>query len=272
MKPCLALLLGLFIILNSFSQDILITGVGHGFAGNHGFIELYVKNDIEFEQFYLRSYRPGVPELIATLVLPSPLSADTVIYVSSDDGFEFVPFFGFGPNYGAESVGNIDGNDTVTIEDINGTVIDIYGAKGVNGFGEPWNYNDGWAYRKPGFGPNATFTLSEWDIMVSAFSSCSGTNASCTDPYPNGTYTLSNDRKDIPEFSLYPNPTKTGFVNIVHRESTTPRVKLYTVSGQLVLDEKVEQHSLDVSQLAPGMYFLRMNQDQSVLSKRLIVH
>ncbi|WP_242091974.1 T9SS type A sorting domain-containing protein [Aestuariivivens sediminicola] len=269
MKPCLALLLGLFNSLTVLPQDILITGLGHGYDGrNAGLVELYIVNDINSDFYTIKATRPD-NSVLGQTTLYSPLTGGTYYYLAQDD-FYFQPFFDFAPTDPYSNVGYINGDDTVTIEDMNGTVIDIYGALGVDGFGTAWEYSRGWAYRKPGFGPNATFTLSEWTIMDDAFIGCSP-NSSCTDPYPNGTYTLSNDRKDIPEFSLYPNPTKNGFVNIVHRESTTPQVKLYTVSGQLVLEQMVEHQSLDVSKLVPGMYFLRMNQDQSVLSKRLIV-
>ncbi|WP_242117107.1 T9SS type A sorting domain-containing protein [Aestuariivivens sediminicola] len=271
MKPCLALFLGLFTSLTVLPQDILISGFGHGYGGrNAGFVELYIVNDINSDQYTIKAIRPNTTVLGQTMLFP-PLSGGTYYYLAIDELY-FQPFFGFAPNDPYSYVAYLNGDETVTIEDMNGTLIDIYGEIGVDGFGTAWEYSRGWAYRKPGFGPNTTFTLSEWIIMDDAFIDGCSPNSDCTDPYPSGSYTLSNDRRDIPEFSLYPNPTKTGYVNIVHRESTLPRVKLYTVSGQLVLDEMVEHHSLDVSQLAPGIYFLRMNQDQSVLSKRLIVH
>jgi hypothetical protein len=54
----------------------------------------------------------------------------------------------------------------------------------------PWNYRDGWAYRKEGEGPSATFDVNDWTLSgrnALDDASCT-TNASCSSQFPIGTY------------------------------------------------------------------------------------
>ena len=272
MKSSSIFCLALFFVVNSFSQDIIIAGVGHDFEGNHGLIEIYVKNDINSGQFYVKSYSPS-NSLNGYVTLFAPLSAGTSYYISSDDGFYFNPFFGFNPTYGAENVGYINGDDTVTIEAEDfATIIDIYGAKGVNGFGEPWNYSRGWAYRLDGYGPNTTFTLSEWDIHTSEFLNCSGTNASCSIPYPIGSYTLSSNTQEISKLRLLPNPTNKGYVQIYRNDQSLISVQIFDVFGKQLSTTDLTDNKLDVSHLNSGVYFLKISQGNASGTKKLVIN
>jgi hypothetical protein len=62
--------------------------------------------------------------------------------------------------YDAVASGN--GNDAFAIER-SGTIIDTFGAIGVDGFGTAWDYTDSYARRKPGIcAGSGTFSESEW--------------------------------------------------------------------------------------------------------------
>ncbi len=269
MKTKITLILSLIVVFNFYSQDILIAGVGHDFEGNHGLIELYVKNDIPYAQFYVKSIRENLTE-IGTLPLYVSASAGTRIYITSDD-FYWNDFFGIPYDYGAESVGLFQGDDAIVIEDQFNNLIDIYGELGVNGVGQPWEFTRGWAYRLNGYGPNTTFTLSEWNIQDDAFISCSGTNASCTMPYPIGSFTLSSDSKEMNRFRLFPNPTNKGYVQIYGNNQSTISIQVFDVFGKQLSNTDLKDDRLDISYLSSGVYFLKMVQGNSSSTKKLVV-
>ncbi len=57
-------------------------------------------------------------------------------------------------------------------------------------------------------------------------------------------------------FSIYPNPC-TSILNIDTDNSTTPQVRIYTLTGSLVKSENFNK--VDVSELKQGMYFVSIN-------------
>lgn len=270
MKAKITFLLALSFGVYSYSQDILISGVGHDFEANHGLIEIYVKNDIPFAQYYVKSIRPDL-SVIGTLALFVTASAGDRIYITSDD-FYWNGFFGIPYDYGAQSVGLFQGDDAIVIEDQFNALIDIYGELGVDGTGTAWEFSRGWAYRLDGFGPNTTFTLSEWNIQDDAFIFCSGTNASCTDPYPIGSYTLSSNSKEIPKFRILPNPTNKGYIQILGNNSASINVEVFDVLGQQITHTKLKGDYLDTSTLKTGVYFLKITLDNASETKKLIIN
>ena len=70
---------------------------------------------------------------------------------------------------------HIDGTDTVTM--------DVAGALGTDGTGEPWEYTDGWLYRKNGKEAKTTFAVTDW----TACKKCADTyskNSDMPNPFP----------------------------------------------------------------------------------------
>lgn len=83
------------------------------------------------------------------------------IYVV-DDADKFMTFFGFAADF-VEGAANINGDDAIELYE-NGIVIDVFGDVNVDGSGEPWEYLDGWAYRKDGTGPDGdVFNVNNWN-------------------------------------------------------------------------------------------------------------
>jgi len=270
MKTKITLILSLIVVFNFYSQDIIISGVGNNFQSSQSLIELYVKNDINTGQFYVKSIRDDL-SVIGTFYLYPPLSAGTKIYITSDD-YYWPGFFGIPYTYGAEGVCFFQGDDAIVIEDQFNTVIDIYGELGVDGTGTAWEFSRGWAYRLDGYGPNPTFTLSEWDIHDDAFIYCSGTNASCTDPYPIGSYTLSTNSKEMSAFRIQPNPTNKGYVNIMSKDYSLIEVQMFDVFGKQLIETKIDDSRLNVSNFKTGIYFLKISDGNSSSTKKLVIN
>jgi len=82
-----------------------------------------------------------------------------------------------------------------------------------------------------------------------------------------------------PDFELFPNPTDEK-VNLVLGEdlASVQSIEVYNLLGEKVLSHSVshlsqnETLSLDLSDLAPGLYFIKLNTERGVLSKKVSVH
>jgi len=146
--------------------DLVITGVIQGprNGANPKAVELLVVNDIPSLGIYgLGSANDGGGTDGQEFTFPDvPANAGEFIYVSFE-GNQFVNFFGFSPDYLAGAV-NVNGDDAIELFG-NGVVIDVYGAINADGTGQPWEYVNGWAYRRPGTGADGpAFTPSNWNF------------------------------------------------------------------------------------------------------------
>ena len=79
------------------------------------------------------------------------------------------------------------------------------------------------------------------------------------------------DVEEIPEseISIYPNPVSNKL--FIDAETPIKFAKIYNLQGQLMI-ENSETHSIDITELSAGMYFLNLvNKDGQELSKRIVV-
>ena len=68
---------------------------------------------------------------------------------------------------------------------------------------------------------------------------------------------------------LYPNPT-TGILNIRGLNTENSRIKILDSIGKIVDQPKSEDHQIDLSNLANGLYFIVIETDKLQISKRII--
>ena len=84
----------------------------------------------------------------------------------------------------------MNGDDAIALYKITSsdTVnIDVAGAVGTDGTGEPWEYIDGWLYRNHAAKASTTFNMDDW----TACKKCADTfskNSDMLKPFPKGTY------------------------------------------------------------------------------------
>ena len=83
--------------------------------------------------------------------------------------------------------------------------------------------------------------------------------------------TLSNDDYISDVFKLYPNPAKSGFVNITSTGSETIQVNVYDILGKQVINAAVASGRLDVSTLNTGVYIVKLTQGTATTTKKLII-
>lgn len=114
------------------------------------------------------------------------VSAGDCIYVVNDSML-FADFFGISPTTTGDAA-NINGDDAIELYE-NNIVIDVFGDVDTDGTGQPWEYLDGWAYRKSGTGPDdANFELDNWTFSgINVFDNVAD-NASAPTPFPTCTY------------------------------------------------------------------------------------
>lgn len=177
----------------AFASDLIITGVidGPRAGGRPKAIELYVINDIaDLSEYGVESANNGAAAAGAEYTFPNnTVSAGTYLYLAIETA-EFTNFFGFAPDYVNILAPNINGNDAVVLYR-SGVIVDVFGVVGIDGSGEPWEYEDGWAYRNNRTSPSATFNVTDWTFSgVDALNGATD-NATAVTAFPTGQWTAS---------------------------------------------------------------------------------
>ncbi len=77
--------------------------------------------------------------------------------------------------------------------------------------------------------------------------------------------------KPIEGLSIYPNPVVGSKVYITSDKNQTKDVEVYNVLGKKVLVARVSGKELDVSELTPGIYILKIREGQTQATRKLVV-
>lgn len=152
-------------------------------------IELYALADIpDLSVFGISSVSTADGSSAGTIEYNFPSDAvsqgDRIYLATESTGFN--SFFGFAPTY-TDNVVNINGDDSIELYE-GTTIIDTFGDVDTDGTGEPWEYLDGWAYRKDGTGPDGSFVLNNWTFSGPNALDGETSNGTAETPYPIGTY------------------------------------------------------------------------------------
>jgi hypothetical protein len=84
-----------------------------------------------------------------------------------------------------------------------------------------------------------------------------------------------NDFSTPKKFSVYPNPTNTGSVNIVSASSSNfgnINVAVYDVLGKQVINKTMTSEKLNVSSLNTGVYIMKITQGKATSTKKLVIN
>jgi len=75
-----------------------------------------------------------------------------------------------------------------------------------------------------------------------------------------------------PQFNIFPNPAK-NIVNIrMDQHVDVSEILIYNLNGQEVLKSSGNKHSIDVSSLKPGLYFIELGRNDILMRKKLVIH
>lgn len=277
MKKNYFLIYALLISSLSIGQDLIITGVFDGplSGGTPKGIELYAVNDIsDLSQYGIGSANNGGGSDGVELVLSGTVSADNYIYVASEQT-QFNAFFGFNPDFTGSAV-NINGDDAIELFK-NGSVIDTFGNINIDGSGTAWDYEDGWAYRLNGTGPDgSTFVLANWGFSGINMLEGEGVtnNNNAPSPFPIGSYstaTASVNRSEILNFSIYPNPLTSGKLYINTNSNSEKNIQIFDVLGKKVFESNLKGRELDLTKLTAGIYILKVLEEGKTATRKLVI-
>lgn len=84
-----------------------------------------------------------------------------------------------------------------------------------------------------------------------------------------GTFGVNDRAADL--FSLYPNPTSKGYVNITSKVAGAKNVAIFDVLGKQVVNTVLTGDRLDISKLNSGVYIVKIEQGKTSTTKKLVV-
>ncbi|MDH7912112.1 T9SS type A sorting domain-containing protein [Winogradskyella sp. SYSU M77433] len=82
---------------------------------------------------------------------------------------------------------------------------------------------------------------------------------------------LSLDNVNSNAFSLYPNPTNTGSVNITSNNTGDMLVEVYDILGKRVKNQTLTNNTLNLSSLKSGIYIVKITQNNASVTKKLVI-
>ncbi|MGS2725420.1 T9SS type A sorting domain-containing protein [Psychroserpens sp. BH13MA-6] len=82
---------------------------------------------------------------------------------------------------------------------------------------------------------------------------------------------LSTNEFTADSFKVYPNPSATGYINIVGAQNDQVSVAVYDVLGKQVINEGLTNERLNVASLNAGVYVLKITQNNASVTKKLVI-
>lgn len=75
----------------------------------------------------------------------------------------------------------------------------------------------------------------------------------------------------IEGLNLYPNPVSNGKVYITSKNDLDKDITIFDVLGKKVLQTTLSSKELNISNLTPGVYIIKINEAESTATRKLIV-
>jgi len=87
---------------------------------------------------------------------------------------------------------------------------------------------------------------------------------------------FAQDAKQQPEsqiegLNFYPNPVSTGKIYITSKSSLNKEVTIFDVLGKKVLQTVLNSRELNISSLSPGVYIIKIRENEVTATRKLIV-
>lgn len=71
---------------------------------------------------------------------------------------------------------------------------------------------------------------------------------------------------------FYPNPVNSGKITITSKSNLDKEIVITDVLGKIVLNKKINNKELDVSNLREGIYFIKIKEGELSVTKKLIIN
>ncbi|GEC73537.1 Por secretion system C-terminal sorting domain-containing protein [Flavobacterium flevense] len=75
----------------------------------------------------------------------------------------------------------------------------------------------------------------------------------------------------IEGLNLYPNPVSDGHVYITTKNDADKEIMIFDLLGKKVLQTRISSKELNISNLAPGVYIIKINEQNASATRKLIV-
>jgi Secretion system C-terminal sorting domain len=76
----------------------------------------------------------------------------------------------------------------------------------------------------------------------------------------------------IEGLSLYPNPVSSGKVYITTKNDLDKEIQIFDVLGKKVFQTLLSSRELNISTLTPGVYIIKIKEEEASTTRKLIVH
>ncbi len=75
----------------------------------------------------------------------------------------------------------------------------------------------------------------------------------------------------IEGFNLYPNPVSNGKVYITSKNDLDKEIQIFDILGKKVLQTTLSSKELNVSNLSPGVYIIKIKEEDASTTRKLII-
>ena len=170
---------------------------------------------------------------------------------------------GFMPDYVYNSISLGNGTDGIVIQ-CGDTVIDS--VVWDNGATFPDPNGASMELASAAFDASANDDGTNWGEATTAYGDGDlGTPGTAND------FTLSNNSVNTRNFSMYPNPSTMGILNIDAANGDVFDVEIYSTLGQRVMAQKTVSNSMDIKSLNTGIYIVKISQGDASQTRKLVV-
>lgn len=84
-------------------------------------------------------------------------------------------------------------------------------------------------------------------------------------------FALSAKDYQIDGYTIYPNPTALGYINILSKSNSKIDITVFDILGKQVIKKAIINNKLDVSNLKAGIYVIKASQDAATSTKKLVI-
>jgi hypothetical protein len=109
------------------------------------------------------------------------------------------------------------------------------------------------------------FILRQDDAVKTPTITIDELNISLTTP------SLSFKQNEISGLNMYPNPVSNGNLHITSNSNSAKSVSIFDVLGRQVLNAKVSNNTVNVSNLKGGAYIVKINEEGKTATRKLII-
>ena len=76
----------------------------------------------------------------------------------------------------------------------------------------------------------------------------------------------------IESLAIYPNPVNSGKIYITTKSSLDKKVEIFNVLGKKVLETVITSKEVNVSNLAAGVYIIKIKEGEATATRKLIIN